>query len=98
MGVGIATGGGGGAAGRMEAFLPVTPVLPGGKLVLDMLPLFVGLVFKKLVCEFDMFSERCYFPLGSGLSWSPASEPMSVTTHRQSHPRTPPPPAQQALW
>lgn len=50
VGVGIATNGGGrwgGVAGRMEAFLRVRPVLPGGKLVLDMLPLFVGLIFKK---------------------------------------------------
>lgn len=39
------TGGGEGMVGRMEkAFLPVMPVLPGGKLVLY-ITLFAGLIF-----------------------------------------------------
>lgn len=89
-GWGITTGCGG--EGRMQkAFLPVTPVLPRGKLVLCMLPLFAGLIFKKTSTWIQHVFRKMLFLLRGRPVLVPSIEPIWVTTHRQSHPRSAPP-------
>lgn len=66
-----------GGEGRMEkAFLPVTPALPRGKLVLCMLPLFAGLVFKKTSMRIQHIFRKVLFLLRGRPVLVPSIEPM----------------------